>query len=230
MSKTGIIFRRDTKAKLLMDPPALGELVFATDTGEHGWLSATRNVLWRKLSVDNAISGDLTTKCYNTEHINTESTQNPDGIYAELLTLDYSSTNNYTVSYHINIIVTIVIPDQLATATSPFIPSYTEYEHIDCSGKFQIPSDILQTDGIVDTFISLKGYSNMNKNDTAPIYLDKYKDKKLSFRKNIDGTLTVLLKTDRGDGLDKTFNYISDFVVSDNSIGISINKILQVKI
>jgi len=39
MATTGILLRRDNKASLITDPPVLGEgeLVYATDTGEHGW-------------------------------------------------------------------------------------------------------------------------------------------------------------------------------------------------
>jgi hypothetical protein len=49
MAATGIIQRRGTKASLISSPPVVGELVFATDTGEHGWLNETSTLVWKKL-------------------------------------------------------------------------------------------------------------------------------------------------------------------------------------
>lgn len=50
MASTGIIQRRDTKANLITDPPVTGELVFALDTGEHGWLDENSVLVWKKLN------------------------------------------------------------------------------------------------------------------------------------------------------------------------------------
>jgi len=53
MAVTGIFLRRDTKANLTLNPPLVGELVFATDTGEHGWINASAVLTWRDIAVDN---------------------------------------------------------------------------------------------------------------------------------------------------------------------------------
>jgi hypothetical protein len=46
MATTGIFLRRDTKANLIIDPPLVGEIVFALDTSEYGVLHNTE-VIWR---------------------------------------------------------------------------------------------------------------------------------------------------------------------------------------
>lgn len=50
MAATGILLRRDTKANLIADPPLTGEMVFATDTGEHGWYDETSTLIWAKIN------------------------------------------------------------------------------------------------------------------------------------------------------------------------------------
>jgi hypothetical protein len=50
MAQTGIIQRRDTKTNLELLPPVEGELVFALDTGEHGWLDENGVLVWKKLN------------------------------------------------------------------------------------------------------------------------------------------------------------------------------------
>jgi len=46
MAKAGILFRRALKEKLIMSPPLVGELVYAIDTNEHGWLNAEGVLKW----------------------------------------------------------------------------------------------------------------------------------------------------------------------------------------
>jgi len=46
---SGIIFRREPKINLVNEPPVIGEMVFALDTGEHGWLNADGVLVWKKL-------------------------------------------------------------------------------------------------------------------------------------------------------------------------------------
>jgi len=50
MATTGVMLRRDTKANLILNPPVTGEFVYATDTGEHGWLDETSTLVWKKLN------------------------------------------------------------------------------------------------------------------------------------------------------------------------------------
>lgn len=50
MAKSGVLFRRATKTKLIQEPPLVGELVYATDTNEHGWLDVYGNLKWGNLS------------------------------------------------------------------------------------------------------------------------------------------------------------------------------------
>ena len=54
MALTGILFRRDTKAALINNPPVDGEVVLATDTNEYG---ATLNgeLIWREMFTGPAI-------------------------------------------------------------------------------------------------------------------------------------------------------------------------------
>ena len=50
MADTGILQRRDIKANLILNPPIDGEIVYATDTDEHGWVS--NSVLyWKQLDL-----------------------------------------------------------------------------------------------------------------------------------------------------------------------------------
>ena len=49
MAETGIICRRDTKANLELNKPILGELVFSTDTEEHGWV-VNGELVWKDLN------------------------------------------------------------------------------------------------------------------------------------------------------------------------------------
>lgn len=46
MAETGIIYRRDSKANLILDPPIIGEVVFALDTEEYGAIEAG-GLVWR---------------------------------------------------------------------------------------------------------------------------------------------------------------------------------------
>jgi len=43
MADTGILFRRGLKLNLIVDPPLVGEIVYAIDTNEHGWLEVDTN-------------------------------------------------------------------------------------------------------------------------------------------------------------------------------------------
>ena len=60
MADTGIILRRGSKASLIVDPPRTGEMVFAVDTGEHGWLNPSEILVWKNLETDNDTSYDDT--------------------------------------------------------------------------------------------------------------------------------------------------------------------------
>ena len=52
MAATGIILRKELKAALVADAPVQGEMVFATDTGEHGWINKDGILVWKDLSVE----------------------------------------------------------------------------------------------------------------------------------------------------------------------------------
>lgn len=58
MALTGVLFRRDTKTALITNPPVPGEMVFATDTGEHGWLDDGFNLIWKRLEEVPAVDPD----------------------------------------------------------------------------------------------------------------------------------------------------------------------------
>ena len=47
MATTGIIQRRDIKSKLILDPPLIGEIVYAIDTQEFGTIIDS-TLVWRK--------------------------------------------------------------------------------------------------------------------------------------------------------------------------------------
>jgi len=49
MALTGILQRRNTKAFLDSNPPIEGEIVYATDTHEHGWSDGAGGVTWKNL-------------------------------------------------------------------------------------------------------------------------------------------------------------------------------------
>ena len=51
MAETGIILRRKDKADFSESNIVSGELVYATDTGEHGWKDETGSLVWSKLNV-----------------------------------------------------------------------------------------------------------------------------------------------------------------------------------
>jgi len=48
MASTGILFRRAIKAELELNPPVIGEVVYALDTDEYGRLK-DGNIIWTKL-------------------------------------------------------------------------------------------------------------------------------------------------------------------------------------
>jgi len=58
MNITGIFFRRACKSVLTANPPRPGEMVFATDTGEHGWLDETNTLVWKSLIDSGVASGN----------------------------------------------------------------------------------------------------------------------------------------------------------------------------
>ena len=60
MAVTGIIQRRSNKVNLISDPPVTGEIVFALDTGEHGWLDETSTLVWKKLDGESLPNGGTT--------------------------------------------------------------------------------------------------------------------------------------------------------------------------
>jgi len=49
MTRTGLIARRATKDVLIATPPIQGEMVYALDTGEHGWLNKVNQLVWKDL-------------------------------------------------------------------------------------------------------------------------------------------------------------------------------------
>ena len=50
MATTGVMLRRGLKADIISNPPVTGEIVFSTDSGEHGWLDETSTLVWKKLN------------------------------------------------------------------------------------------------------------------------------------------------------------------------------------
>jgi len=52
MADTGIVLRRDLKQNLENNPPRNGELIYATDSGEHGWSNVKDNgkLVWKDLT------------------------------------------------------------------------------------------------------------------------------------------------------------------------------------
>lgn len=60
MTETGIFFRRACKSVLEAQPPKPGEMVFATDTGEHGWLDENNILVWKLLLQDKGGLGGST--------------------------------------------------------------------------------------------------------------------------------------------------------------------------
>jgi len=62
MALTGIIQRRDLKLVLTGTPPIEGEIVYATDTDEFGWLASNGvNIIWTNFETPNSIDwGNLT--------------------------------------------------------------------------------------------------------------------------------------------------------------------------
>ena len=68
----GVIFRMDCKSTFINHPPLKGEMVFALDTGEHGWLNELNVLTWKDLSIDEVgDSGELFEVCAS-PHIFTE--------------------------------------------------------------------------------------------------------------------------------------------------------------
>ncbi len=50
MATTGVMLRRGLQADLISNPPIVGELVYATDLGMHGWLDETSTLVWKKIN------------------------------------------------------------------------------------------------------------------------------------------------------------------------------------
>lgn len=69
----GIIFRNGCKDYLIGNPPLPGEMVFADDTGEHGWLDENGDLVWIDLTVDNEVSTPIYRVCQS-PHVFSEST------------------------------------------------------------------------------------------------------------------------------------------------------------
>jgi len=194
MASPGIILRRDLKEKLILSPPVMGEIVYATDTGEHGWLSNNCNLLWRDLNIDLDISVlPESVECLSTEQIFTEFfiEKKYELDYVDLVTFDYVTGINIFVSYNINFINKIFYPETLV----PFVPEYYDYNIIDCVGSFLVPQDLDVLDGILTTDLFLTGYIN-NSHVTKQTLVSSpdFDKKRICFRRNIDNTLTILVK------------------------------------
>ena len=50
MAKSGVLLRRATKNTLIKNPPLVGEIVYSTDTNEHGWLDVHGVLEWGNLT------------------------------------------------------------------------------------------------------------------------------------------------------------------------------------
>ena len=216
--KQGIIFRRDLKAKLILTPPEVGEMVFATDTGEHGWMSNLGNIVWRKLTVDKEVSeNEGSIDCVNTEHIFVEANQSNSGNleYVEVLTLDY--VDLIGVKYNI----AILYKEHFNETLNPFTPAYDKYYTMDMSGMFIIPDDMTALDSVIDSTIFLKG--TITDGTTVNVIGTDY-TKRLCFRVNIDNTVTVLLKSTNATGME--INYFCDFVPQIFPVGLSKTEVI----
>jgi len=58
----GIILRNSCKQNLTDNPPVPGEMVFALDTGEHGWLDEKGILTWVKLNSNNQLKANIVFK------------------------------------------------------------------------------------------------------------------------------------------------------------------------
>jgi len=118
--------------------------------------------------------------------------------YATILTLDYSLGVNYSVSYNIE----IQIEDN--TGTSPV------YEYQSASGKFQIPNDLVDTDGLFETTLQLSTSTDSG-----------LQRRNIVFRKNVANTVDIILKYDKivNDINNYKQYYICDFVVNKTAKG-----------
>ena len=56
MAETGIILRRKDKADFSEANVVAGELVFALDTGEHGWKDKDGHLVWKDLNTSSKIT------------------------------------------------------------------------------------------------------------------------------------------------------------------------------
>jgi len=74
MTTSGIFFRRSIKSELILNPPIEGEMVFALDTGEHGWLDENGTLQWKRLIDDIVNSSGIIYETCAKLHISVDST------------------------------------------------------------------------------------------------------------------------------------------------------------
>lgn len=90
MAETGILQRRNAKQVLIDNPPLVGEIVFATDTGEHGWLDETGTLVWVYLNGANEIVD------YTKTILSTEGDNNPTELRLDISCNELSPPTGYS--------------------------------------------------------------------------------------------------------------------------------------
>jgi len=169
--KTGAFLRRASKLVLTANPPKIGEMVFATDTGEHGWADENNVLQWKSLAEDKTTV--VTTDCTCVpEHVHTVNENIYNDEFITLHQISYTNENK-SLSYNINgytdlvdTVTTVLQPavteilydingnviydsngDPTINIITPEVITWTKTfkEYIwDMSGKFHIPNDLIE--------------------------------------------------------------------------------------
>jgi len=140
--RQGVYLRRYCKQLLAAHPPERGEMVFALDTGEHGWLDQNGKLVWRLLSEDKTTEIEKECIC-KTIHIFKEFKRT--NIYdIKFFNTFYNIGINYNISIKLYLNLVYVVND---------IRTDIIY---DITGKVHLPNDISENQRI-ETGANLEG-------------------------------------------------------------------------
>lgn len=135
--RQGVHFRRMCKIVLEAHPPVMGEMVFATDTGEHGWLNEKGVLVWDLLKEDK--TAEVTAECDCPYDHNGSGFTTLNKNYTPFLNVPYA---NVSVTYGLIMFRSVTL-DSTTTKTIH-----------QASGKVQIPNDLVPNE-IWDSGIDL---------------------------------------------------------------------------
>ncbi len=101
MATTGVMLRRGLQADLISNPPIVGELVYATDLGMHGWLDETSTLVWKKIN-EVVEAGGTSTLSASAQAVLNPTTYDND---YEMFTFNYTADQEITITYKVTMMM-----------------------------------------------------------------------------------------------------------------------------